>query len=281
MRMRTLNGKRVALLEGRQSQELAAMVSRLGGLPICAPALREVSSGADARPILARVIAGEFRMLVVLTGAGATALFKEAERYGLDGALRERLKTTTIVCRGPKPLTALKRYGISAELVTAKPHTTADLIEALASVEIAGLPIALLHYGELSPACSQALSARGAVVEDVCLYEWALPDDVTPLRDLVSRVVAGTVDALLFTSQIQFRHLMQIAEAMGNAAVLRDRLNEDIVVAAVGPVCAAALRDGGVVPDVLPASPNSASLVNALGDYFDLIMKQERSVDEL
>ena len=47
-----------------------------------------------------------------------------------------------------------------------------------------------------------------------------------------------------------------------------------------GPICAGALREGGVVPDVLPASPNSASLVNAVGDYFDLMTRTERSVEE-
>ena len=43
-----------------------------------------------------------------------------------------------------------------------------------------------------------------------------------------------------------------------------------MIVGAIGPVCATALRTGGVVPDVLPGSPNSASLVGAVADYFDL-----------
>jgi hypothetical protein len=39
-------------------------------------------------------------------------------------------------------------------------------------------------------------------------------------------------------------------------------------------VCAGALRAGGVVPDVLPASPNSASLVGAIADYFELMARE-------
>ena len=57
---------------------------------------------------------------------------------------------------------------------------------------------------------------------------------------------------------------------MGVAEALVQALNERIVVGAVGPVCAGALRAGGVVADVLPASPNSASLVGAVADYFEL-----------
>lgn len=278
--MPTLDGKRVALLEGRQSQELAAMVSRLGGTPIAAPAVRDVRTSLDARPLLARMIAGEFAMVIVLTGAGITALFREAEQHDCLEPLRDRLKETTIVCRGPKPLTALKRHGLTAQLVTGKPHTTKDLLDTLSAVPLAGVAVALLHYGERHPAFADALTGRGATVEDVCLYEWALPEDLNPLRELIVRALRGGLDAMLFTSQIQFRHLLQIADRMGAAQALCDALNEQIVVGAVGPVCASALRDAGVVPDVLPASPNSASLVNAVGDYFDLMAHAERSADE-
>jgi hypothetical protein len=44
-----------------------------------------------------------------------------------------------------------------------------------------------------------------------------------------------------------------------------------------GPVCASALRASGVMADVLPSSPNSASLVGALADYFGLMSPVERS----
>jgi hypothetical protein len=57
---------------------------------------------------------------------------------------------------------------------------------------------------------------------------------------------------------------------MGEGDALIRALTTDVVVGAVGPVCASALRDGGVIPDVLPAAANSASLVAAVADYFAL-----------
>ena len=134
-----------------------------------------------------------------------------------------------------------------------------------------GTPVVLLHYGERDTPFSAALAARGAIVEDVCLYEWALPDDVTPLREVVGALIDRKVDALLVTSQVQFRFLMDVATTLGQAEALVRALNEDVVVGAVGPVCASAIRAGGVVADVLPASPNSISLVGALADYFELM----------
>jgi uroporphyrinogen-III synthase len=44
----------------------------------------------------------------------------------------------------------------------------------------------------------------------------------------------------------------------------------DVVVAAVGPVCAAVLKELGVTVDVMPAAPNMASLITAVGEYFEL-----------
>jgi uroporphyrinogen-III synthase len=268
--MRTLSGRTIALLESRQRDELAAMVVRLGGTPIIAPAVRERPSDADVGPLLTRIVQGQFSLAVVLTGAGATALLTEAERRGRLDEVRQALAQMTIVCRGPKPLAALKRHGLTASLSTARPHTSRELLDSLAATHLDRLPVLLLHYGERNRVFADELTTRGAIVEDVCLYEWALPEDVAPLDAVVRRIIAREIDALLVTSQIQFRHLLEIAARAGLAQALIDALSEHVIVGAVGPVSAAALRAGGVVPDVLPASPNSASLVGAVADYFDL-----------
>jgi hypothetical protein len=39
---------------------------------------------------------------------------------------------------------------------------------------------------------------------------------------------------------------------------------------AVGPVCAALLREPGVLPEVIPSAPNIVALISALAQYFDL-----------
>jgi len=273
--MRTLKGRTVALLESRQRSELAGMVERLGGTPVSAPAVSEQPGDEDAGPVLDRLIGDQYGMVIVLTGAGVNALFREAERRGITEAVKHALGRVLIACRGPKPQAALKRQTLSAAVVTNKPHTTDDLLEALIATPLGGVPVLLLHYGERNATFAAAIAARGAQVDDVCLYEWALPEDRAPLHDVVRRVIAGQIDVLLVTSQVQFRFLMQIAAEAGAADALLGALRERVIVGAVGPVCAAALRAGGVVPDVLPAAPNSASLVGAVADYFELTVQQE------
>ena len=273
--MRTLKGRTVALLESRQRGELAGMVERLGGTPVSAPAVSEEPSHEDAGPVIRRLSNGGFQMLIALTGAGVNALFKEAENRAAAEAVRCAMGRLTIACRGPKPQAALKRQNLSPAIVTNKPHTTEDLLEALAATPLQGVTVLLLHYGERNAAFTDALVARGALVSDICLYEWALPEDRAPLDDVVQRLIAGDIDVLLVTSQVQFRFLMQIASETDAADALLRALRERVIVGAVGPVCATALRAGGVVPDVLPAAPNSASLVGAVADYFELTAQQE------
>jgi uroporphyrinogen-III synthase len=275
--MRSFNGRTIAILEGRKTSEIAAMVERLGGVVVAAPAVREVPSGApDAhRSTIDRLIAGSFSVVVILTGAGATTLFAEADRAGVLPALLDAMGRTTIACRGPKPLAVLRKHGLTPSIVTKQPHTTNDLLEALDDVDMSGRRVMLLHYGEKSGVIGEALSGRGAIIEDAQLYEWDLPEDVGPLKDLVGRLVNRSVDAVLFTSQIQFRFLAQVADGMGEGDALIRALTTDVVVGAVGPVCASALRAGGVIPDVLPAAANSGSLVAAVADYFALGVSDE------
>jgi uroporphyrinogen-III synthase len=267
--MAELHGARVGLLESRMGTELAELVRRMGGVPVLAPAVREVPRHDDTARFLDRLLAGRFAVVVLLTGAGVTALFREAERQGRLAGTVASLARATLVCRGSKPTAALKRHGLQAGLVARRPYTTRELLDALAPTDLQGVEVAVVHYGERNTALSDALAARGARLDEVCPYEWALPEDVEPLRALV-RDPASQVDAIAFTSQIQVRHLFAVAATLGLAPGLAAALNESIIVAAVGPVCADALKQAGVTPDVQPADPKMGPLLTALADYIEL-----------
>jgi uroporphyrinogen-III synthase len=175
-----------------------------------------------------------------------------------------------VACRGPKPLAVLRRYDVRAGIITVKPHTSQELLAGLEAVDLRDVPALLVHYGERNAAIAAALRARGAQLDEACPYEWALPDDPQPIASIVAAALARRLDAILFTSQVQCRHLFQVAEEMRLVHELSAALNRDVVVGAVGPVCAMALKEVGVTVDVIPASPNMASLIVAVGDYFEL-----------
>jgi uroporphyrinogen-III synthase len=267
--MPTLHGARVGLLESRLSKELAELVRRMGGTPVVAPSVREIPRDAETAAFVDQMVARRFGVIIFQTGAGAAALFRDAERQGRLADVIAGIGAATIVCRGPKPTAVVRRYGLEPSIVPRKPFTTNEVLEALAPVSLAGRNVALVHYGERNTALSDALRARGAHLDEVCPYEWALPEDIEPLRALV-RDPASQIDAIAFTSQIQVRHLFAVAETLGVAPALAAALSADIIVAAVGPVCAEALKEAGVTPDVQPADPKMGPLLIALADYIEL-----------
>jgi len=268
----SLKGKRVALLEARMSGELSSIVERQGGIAYPVPAVREtaIDQPQEAAAFIDTLCAGRFDAVVFMTGVGASAVLKEAEkRHQLDAALRA-LRATVTVCRGPKPVSVLRRNDVQVNAAAAEPHTTRELLEATQGIDLGGKRVGLVDYGERTVPAAEGLRRQGATVDEVCLYEWQMPEDVRPLEHLITEIVDGKVDAVAVTSQIQIRHLFQIADKVGRRQDLADALNRRIVVAAVGPVCATALRSFGVVPHVQPAHPKMGPMLIALADYFDL-----------
>jgi uroporphyrinogen-III synthase len=268
--MPTLEGVRLALLETRLSTELSELVRRLGGVPCAVPSVREVSHLEHVPAFLDALCAGRFSLAICLTGVSVSRLLREAERLGRLEETLAALRRLTTVCRGPKPSAVLRQYDIPIHIRPEEPYTTKELLEALNAIDVQDRRVALLHYGERNLPLADALRERGAVVEELCLYEWQLPDDVEPLKALVRNLVDHRMDAIAFTSQIQCRHLFDVAATLGLSSELVDALNGDVIVAAIGPVCASALNAYGVTPDVLPAHPKMGPLITALADYIEL-----------
>ena len=268
--MPNLKGARVALLEARMTAEASDLVRRFGGVPYAVPALREEPRPDEVPPFLDMLSARRFSLVIFLTGVGVTTLLRESERLGRLEEAVAALRATTIACRGSKPIAALKRYGITAQISAPEPYTTDELLGALNPIELRHTSVGIVHYGERHPGLADALRLRGADIEELCPYVWLMPTDTRPLEVLARDLIDERIDAIAFTSQVQWRHLFRVATDIGCSGELVETLNRHTIVAAVGPVCAAALRANGVTPDVLPAHPKLGSLITALADYVEL-----------
>jgi uroporphyrinogen-III synthase len=261
-----LRGARIALLEGRMSGELADLVRRHGGEPVSAPALREdpIPSGEAVAKFIDDLRDWKLRFVILLTGVGVTALVREAETLGSLPELIAGLERATTIFRGPKAAGALAKLPVTVDVRVPSPHTTADVINTLSTLDIDGHGVGLVNYGERSTPLTDALRPRASHIEELCLYEWHLPQDLEPLRSLVHEVIAGRIDALAFTSQIQVRHLLQVAEEMGRRDELLRACAHGPIVAAIGPTCAEALIAAGITPRVVPDPPKMGPLLAAL-----------------
>jgi uroporphyrinogen-III synthase len=264
-----LAGARIGLLEARLSSELADLVRREGGEPVCAPSVTEAP--VDVAPLLPELIdditRGRVQLVVLLTGAGTTSLLDQARTAGTYEPMVAALRAVTTVCRGPKPAAVLRKHGIPVHLNARSPHTTTELLEILPRSLVAEQGIALLHDGGGNPALVDALRERGASVRELHSYEWRIPDDVRPIETLIAQLVDGRLDAVAFTNQVQVRHLFEIGGRMGRGAALRYALHHRTVVGSIGPTCSAALEAHDIAPHVVASPPKMRPLVVALGEH--------------
>lgn len=265
-----MHGARVALLEARRESELASLVRRHGGEPVCVPALREAER--DFRDELERASDAIVRggaVVVLTTGTGLERVLRLADATGKGTALRASLERSTVVCRGPKPVAVLKREHLPVHVRAQEPHTTRELLAALDEVHVQDVDVVVVDDGGTSRAVVDSLLRRRARVIHLRPYAWALPEDVGPLRALVDSIVAGRVDAVAVTTQVQARNLFEVAESMGAAAALTQALRDRVIVAAVGPTCARVLEELGAPPHVVPESAKMGAMVLALAKKLD------------
>ncbi len=253
-----------------QSQ-MGALVERHGGVPLAAPVLQEVynTDTPEVAALIDDLCAGRVAAVVLQTGVGTQALFGAAEaRYRLPEVLAA-LENATVIARSPKPAAVLRRNKVRIDLMPPEPYTTEDLIASISGAEFAGREVAVQAYGGPNSLLTRTLTERGASVREVALYSWGLPDDVSPVLEMVRRLAAGEVDALAFTSQPQVVNLLEIARNAGLEDTLRKCLSTDsVVVASVGPVCTRRLRENDLPVDVEPEHPHMGSLVLALAERY-------------
>lgn len=253
------------------SSELARLVEKHGGDPLCVPALREQHelSAEAADALVTSLGSGAYDVVIFMTGVTVSLLFEIAEHVGRRADLVAALRAVTTVCRGPKPTAALRGFGVSPTLTARESFTSAEVIDAFTNIDVRKRRVLLFHYGERSESLAETLIARQAILDERWLYRWQLPEDTTGLARLVRSIVAGEIDALAVTCQIQFRHLFQIAEGLNAQHDLVDALNGRTVVAAVGPTCQAILRAHGVAVDVVPDHPKMGPLVISLMKHLE------------
>lgn len=249
---RPLEGRAVALAEGRQLEELAGLLAGEGAVPLRYPMLA-ILDAPDAGPVQAwldRLIAGQFALAVLMTGEAVRRLAGFAERAGKREAFVEALGRVPTLTRGPKPGQALRELGLKPTRVAPAP-TTDGVIEALRGEQLGGKAVGYTLYAAENPGLDGFLRSAGAEPHAVLSYVYAPASDDERVRELIARLAGGEIHAVVFTSAPQAERLFEVAGKQGMTAALEGGLKRTLV-AAVGPVVADRLRELGARVDVCP-----------------------------
>jgi uroporphyrinogen-III synthase len=276
VRMADFAGLRVLSLESRRADQMEQMIRRHGGEPFVAPSVKEIpfEQHDEVFRWAERLFAGEFDLIVLMTGAGLAFLNDMlAERYPRE-AFAAALRRVIVVSRGPKPVVVLHEMGVAPKIIVPEPNSWREIVPILAARP--ERRITIQEYGRPNEELIAAVEALGAEVCTIAIYRWALPDDAGPLREAVRRIASRECDVVLFTTSIQLIHLLDVARDMGRLTEVRLALAEDLAIGSVGPVMDATLVDRGFAPDIVPAHPKMAVLVRTAAEVAASVVARKR-----
>jgi uroporphyrinogen-III synthase len=275
----------VLSLESRRANEVAKLIRTYGGEPFVVPAMREVplESNTQALEFSDQLMAGKFDLVIFFTGVGVRALLDiVVTRHKREDFLKA-LRAVKVAARGPKPVAALRDLNVPVAVMASEPTTWRELMAAMDEEfgdSLSDLRVAVQEYGASNPEFLAELTSKCAQVTKVPVYQWALPEDIRPLRECVLGIVSGSVDVILFMTAVQVIHLFQVAEQMGSEDDLRAGL-ASIVVVSIGPTTSEELAHHRVTPDFEPSRPKMGFIVNEAAQYAGKVLEQKRAAKVL
>jgi uroporphyrinogen-III synthase len=251
---------RVLAFESRRAKEMAELIRINGGEPFVAPALVEVplEHNHEAFAFAERLYAGEFDMIIFLTGVGARLLGRILAAREPEARLHEALRKLAVVARGPKPIAVLREWQVNVAVAVPEPNTWRELLAAIAARPEKS--VALQEYGRSNAELIDGLAAQGRKVFRVPVYQWSLPSDTAPLARALTGLLAGQFHAAIFTTGIQIEHFLEFARSQGQQDAAVNALRK-IFIASIGPTCSQSLHEFGLQPALEPSHPKMGILV--------------------
>lgn len=246
-----LAGRTIAIPETRELEVFASMLERRGATVIRCP-LVSILDAPDPQPVLAwcrQFAAGHCDDLILLTGEGLRRLLSCMDQHepSLRDSFVAALARARKITRGPKPAKALRELGLKPDIAAETP-TTDGIIASLRTHPLTDRRIGLQLYGtEPNRPLVDFLETAGARVTTVAPYVYADKAQDEAVRTLLTRLQAGTIDAIAFTSTPQVNRLFALAPAdTVKSALAATR------VAAVGPIVAHTLKEHGIPVHLMP-----------------------------
>ena len=274
------DGLRVAAFESRRAEEMARMIAKRGGVPAVSPSMREVPLERNQAAIdfANRLITGRIDVIIFLTGVGTRLMVQQIERHVDRDRFLAAVSDVKSVVRGPKPLAALREMGITPTLTVPEPNTWRELLTTLDEhLPVANLVVGLQEYGITNRSLIAGLEARGATVDAVHVYDWALPEDCGPLEQNIRRIADGEIDVAMFTSANQVMNLLKLADELGLADEVRSGFR-NVVVASIGPTTSEMLRNEDLPVDLEPSHPKMGHLVQETAEQAGAILARKRRI---
>ncbi len=237
-------GLRVLSLESRRATEMSRLIEKHGGEAHVSPSMREelVDDDRPAIEFAHRLVGGEIDAVILLTGVGVKMFIDQVERHVGRQRLLDALSDIPTLARGPKPVAVMRELGLKPTFRAPAPNTWREVLATIdTQLPVANLTVGLQEYGETNPSLIAGLEARGARVDRLQVYRWALPEDTAPLEANARRLAEGEADVVMLTSANQLNNLLAVAGELGIENAVLEGFRSAVVVS-IGPTTSERLR---------------------------------------
>jgi uroporphyrinogen-III synthase len=233
-----------------------------------------LETNAQAAQFASELIAGVYDMVIFTTGVGTRYLLDVVEASGTREPFLQALRRVRVVSRGPKPAAVLNEVKVPVSVNVPEPNTWRELLEVTAGLN--ARRVAVQEYGTPNPELVHILRQRGMAVTPVTIYRWDLPEDVAPLEKAVRLVCERWCHIVVFLSSVQLSNLLRVAESAALREGVLAALQQDIVVASIGPVMTDALVREGLRPDFEPKHPKLGICIRQLAEQSQELVSAKR-----
>jgi len=251
-------GKTVVVTRTReQASALVALLAAAGARCLEVPTI-EIGPPDDFAPLdQALANLSRYRWLVFTSANGVAAFMQRLWEQEKDV---RALGGSKIAAIGPATAQALGVWGLKADVVPVQ-FKAEVLLEALSPHVSPGDKILLARAQIARDVLPQGLVRLGVEVDVAPVYKARHVTSIPP--EAAAALQEGGVDILTFTSSATVHNFVLL--------VGKDRfqaLAKAAVVAAIGPITGATLKEYGVFPQVQPEDYTIPALAAAVADYF-------------
>jgi uroporphyrinogen III methyltransferase/synthase len=259
---RPLFGKRIVVTRSReQARDLCEALENLGAQAVEAPTFT-LSAPEDPEAVERAAASADTYAWIIFESANAVGKFLGALSRGPRDF--RALGGVSICAIGPSTAERLAAHGLKPDVVIPE-YREEEVGETLNDRRaITDQRVLLVRPDHLRDLLASDLARRGAIVTDLVAYRTTAEAADTPAaQELYRMLLDGAIDAVTFTSATGVRRFVDL---YGQDQAV-DLLNTTVV-AAIGPVTAAAAAELGIHTAIVPKTYTVDGLIQAVVDYF-------------
>lgn len=229
-----------------QAIELVSAIEDAGGSAFCFPVL-EIAA-LDENVVAARAAELPKPEIVIFVS-------RNAVEYGL-----EYTDGGKIAAIGPATAAAVKSAGRIVDIQSASGFDSEHLLEELALQDVAGQQVRIIRGNNGRELLAEQLTARGAIVEYLAVYERRLPDiSAQTLADIELRWREGDIAVITVMSVQSLQNLHELLPAW-----CKNQLESTPLVTPAGRVLKEALDRYPASRPTLASGPQASEIVDAI-----------------